>query len=271
VGLAAGLVGAFGGVAIWRQRRELRLEQKLALAALAREREVRRGRLDKAATMLTLASGVAHELGTPLGVIVGRAEQLLERPGNDERSQRALRAILDQAGHINEVVRGFLELARGSRPALQSVAPDRVVAAALDLVAHRYAQAGVLLEAQLPGDLPALECEPRLLEHALVNLLLNACDASSRGGRVEVRVEREGPSLCFSVVDDGPGIPEADAARATEPFFTTKPQGKGTGLGLAIVAEIAKSHRGSLRLTPAAPHGTRAAVALPLQAEQAHG
>jgi signal transduction histidine kinase len=84
---------------------------------------------------------------------------------------------------------------------------------------------------------------------------------------VEVRVVLGPGGLQFSVVDDGPGIPEADAARATEPFFTTKPAGKGTGLGLAIVSEIAKTHRGTLTLGPTPPHGTRATVLIPLESE----
>ena len=260
--VAALIVGAFGGLALREQRRELLLSRSLRLAEAARDEDARLQRLAKAATMLTMASGVAHEIATPLGVIVGRAEQLLPRLSGDERGQRAVQAILDQAESINGVMRGFLDLARGGAPELQLVAPSAVVAAAVRLVEHRFLQAGVTLVPRVPDTLPALRCEPRLLEHALTNLLLNACDACAAGGRVELTAERLDSSIRFTVLDDGAGITVADAARATEPFFTTKPQ--GTGLGLAIANEIAKTHRGSLSIEPSHPAGTRACVQIPL-------
>jgi two-component system, NtrC family, sensor kinase len=260
--LAALIVGAFGGLALRKQRRELLLSRSLALAEAARDQDARLQKLAKAATMLTMASGVAHEIATPLAVIVGRAEQLLPKLTADERGQRAVRAILEQAQNIHTVVRGFLDLARGGAPEMQLVAPAAVAAAALRLVEHRFVQAGVALVSRVPESLPPLRCEPRLLEHALTNLLLNACDACSAGGRVEISAAQEGSAIRFTVLDDGAGIAVADAARATEPFFTTKPQ--GTGLGLAIANEIAKTHRGSLQIEPSQPSGTRASVQIPL-------
>jgi signal transduction histidine kinase len=272
--LATALVAAFGGLALRVQREELRLQKDLELAELARIRDERLERLGQAATMLTMASGVAHEIGTPLGVIVGRAEQLLDRasgPGGDEKARRAAQAILDQAQSISEVVRGFLGLARGGAPALQLIPPAKVASSALALVEHRFAHSGVALSASVGEGLPPLQCDPRLLEHALVNLLLNACDACPRGGQVELSAEAIDGAVSFSVVDDGAGISSADAARVTEPFFTTKPAGQGTGLGLAIVSEIAKSHHGSLSVVPAKPRGTRASVRIPLGADQTGG
>lgn len=260
--LAALLVLTFGGAALLTQRKELLLSRELAVAQVRRERDERLARLDRAATMLTLASGVAHEVATPLGVIVGRAEQVLDRVGGDERASRAARAILEEAERIHQVIRGFLDLARGESPALEAVPASAVVDASLALVEHRFEKAGVRLSARVPEPVPQVRCDQRLVQHALVNLLLNACDACARGGQVEVRVESDEAELRFAVVDDGAGIAAAHAVRATEPFFTTKP--KGTGLGLAIASEIMKSHRGALSLAPATPRGTRAALHLPL-------
>lgn len=261
--LAAGLVVGFGGYALRRQRAKLELERELAVAEVVRERDDRLARLSRAATMLTLASGVAHEISTPLGVISGRAEQLLQRAGEDERARRAAQAILEQSQRVKDVIRGLLDLARGGGPALQDVEPRSVVSAAMGLVQHRFEKAGVRLAANVPADLAPVRCDPTLLEHALVNLLLNACDACTRGGLVQVSARREGGSLTFAVEDDGEGIAEVNAARAAEPFFTTKPRGRGTGLGLAVVSEIAKCHRGSFSIEPGAPHGTRARIRLP--------
>jgi signal transduction histidine kinase len=94
--------------------------------------------------------------------------------------------------------------------------------------------------------------------------LLNACDASPAGGTVKIAVEPGTSEVAFVVTDDGDGITPADAARAIQPFFTTKPAGKGTGLGLAIVNEIASTHRGSLAIGPRSPRGTRASITLPI-------
>jgi signal transduction histidine kinase len=106
-----------------------------------------------------------------------------------------------------------------------------------------------------------------MLQQALVNLLLNACDACTRGGRVVARVAREGDRVTFEVTDDGRGITTEEAARATEPFFTTKAPGAGSGLGLAIANEITKLHNGKLVLAPASPRGTRATLTIPLREE----
>jgi signal transduction histidine kinase len=105
-----------------------------------------------------------------------------------------------------------------------------------------------------------------------MNLLLNACEACDRGGSVDVVVRAENARVAFVVVDDGVGINPEEAARATEPFFTTKPVGEGTGLGLAITSEIIKSHRGTLTIGPRSPRGTRACIEIPIaHDEAAHG
>jgi two-component system NtrC family sensor kinase len=275
--LAAGLVFVFGGLALIRQRKELELGRELSIAELRREREEQLVRIDKLATMAALATGIAHEIATPLGVIVGRAEQLLLKVKDDERAKRSVDAIIEQGNRIDHVVRGFLDLARGGSPVLEHVNPGIVAEAARELVEHRFAKAGVGLTAAIDAGLPSVACDPRLLEHALINLLLNACDACEPGGSVELGVHSSGERVRFEVEDDGAGITEEAAARAMEPFFTTKPAGKGTGLGLSIATEIVKHHGGQLSLRPRdasdvkgkKPNGTRATVELPAVKETA--
>ena len=259
--LAVGLVSAFGGLALARQRTQLILERELAVADAASARDAELERLSRAATMAALGSGVAHELSTPLGVIVGRAEQLLARANSDERIAKNAQAILDEADHIDKVVRGLLGLARGAPIAMQEVTPQALVDEARALVEHRFARAGVVLQPSVAAELPAVRCDPLLFKHAVVNLLLNACEASPRGSTVRVAVRAEGSAVTFVVDDDGQGITAEHAARATEPFFTTK--GDGTGLGLAIANEIVSTHRGSLHIAPRTPRGTQVTITLP--------
>jgi signal transduction histidine kinase len=208
--------------------------------------------------------GVAHEISTPLAVIAGRAEQILPRLKGDERNAAAARAILDQTQRINEVIRGLLGLARGDRRSAERVSPTDVARTAATLVEHRFSKAGVELSYEATPDLPSIHGDPRLLENALVNLLLNACDACAKGGHVRLEVTADAWVVRFRVVDDGSGISANDVVKVLEPLFTTKASGSGTGLGLAIANEIVKSHRGTLTLRPVFPRGTQAKIEIPL-------
>jgi two-component system, NtrC family, sensor kinase len=273
VAMASGLVLSFGGLAMRNQRRELVLQHQLALADLGRERDERLERAGRAATMGALAVGVAHEISTPLGIIAGRAEQLAGRVGGDERASSSVRIIVEQIDRIHRVIRGLLGLARGDRPTAEPVEASAMVREAVGLVEHRFAQVGVRLTTAVPDDLPTLHGDPRLLEHAVVNLLRNACDACLPGAghvRVTAAAQDQGRQLVISVVDDGRGISPHDAERVLEPFFSTKANGRGTGLGLPLVQEIVVSHRGTLTLEPVLPHGTRAVIQLPATEEPAH-
>jgi two-component system, NtrC family, sensor kinase len=265
---ATGLVALFGGIALQRQRAQLELARELAVADVARAKDAELERLSRAATMAALGSGVAHEVATPLGVIVGRAEQLRARANGDDRLARIAQTIIDQAEHVERVVRGLLELARGAPIALQDIAPRELVREASALVEHRFVRANVHLLPAVGADLPDVRCEPLLFKHALVNLFLNACDASPTGSTVRVEVHADSAEVVFVVIDDGEGITAADAARAIEPFFTTKPAGRGTGLGLAIANEIAATHRGTLAIAPRQPRGTRASITIPIGASR---
>jgi signal transduction histidine kinase len=208
--------------------------------------------------------GIAHEVSTPLAVIVGRAEQLEGRLQGDARSENGVRVILKQADQIQQIIRRFLDLARGGPPSLGEADCADIARAAAASVAHRFAKANVALRTDIPQRVPRVRCDRALLEHAIVNLLLNACDASEPGAHVELQVRPYSQRVAFVVADEGTGISAEHAARVTEPFFTTKLEKGGTGLGLAIAGEIAKSHRGELTLGPNAPRGTRACISIPV-------
>jgi two-component system, NtrC family, sensor kinase len=253
--VASGLVLAFGGLALRKQRKELALQHDLAIAEVERQRDERLVQADKLATMGALATGIAHEVSTPLGVIAGRAEQLLPRVENDPKAKHAVDAIVGQVERISQIVRGFLSLARGDSPPLERVDPEAIARASVDLVEHRFAKGGVHLSSDIEPRLRKIACEPRLFEQVIVNLLLNACDACAPGGSVELRVRGDCDRVAFIVTDDGVGVTPDAAARATEPFFTTKPFGKGSGLGLAIASEIVKHHNGHLTIRARADEG----------------
>ena len=256
------VVGAFGILARRRQRHELELERRIVVSTLEREREAALARADKMAALAALSTGIAHELGTPLGVIVGRVEQVLPRIG-EERGKLALGIVLEQVERIRRIVRGCLALARGDAPQLVRTPPETLVTHAVDLVQHRFDKADVQLDSRIEAQLPAIACEPSLFEQALVNVLLNACEATPSGGSVRLVVQHAQRGVAFVIDDDGLGIPDDVARRATEPFFSTRSTEGGTGLGLTIANEIVNHHAGTLTIEKRKDgRGTRAVITI---------
>jgi two-component system, NtrC family, sensor kinase len=266
--VTTGLVLAFGGAALRKQRKELELSRELAIAEVQRSGDEALAQAQRVATMGTFAMGIAHEVSTPLGVIMGRAEQLLGRVKDDERAVHNAQAILKQTDRIQQIVRRFLDMARGGPPSLERADPSEVARAAAASVQHRFSKAQVGLATDIPSTMPDIQCDRALLEQAIVNLLLNACEACQPGEHVEIAARADAESVAFVVTDDGAGIPSEHAARATKPFFTTKAEAGGAGLGLAIATEIAKSHRGDLTIGPHAGRGTRARIEIPVAGQR---
>lgn len=261
--IVTAVVAAFGAIAQRRQRTELELQRQIAISSLEREREALLAKADKMAALAALGTGIAHEVGTPLGVIVGRVDQVMPRVEKDERAKTALGIVLEQVARIQAIVRGCLALARGDAPHLDKAPPTVLAERAAALVAHRFDHAEVILDVETAEGLPLVACEPSLFEQALVNVLLNACHATARGGRVVLRVEESDDKVVFVVDDEGEGISDEVAKRATEPFFSTRRDEGGSGLGLTIAREIVSHHQGTFSLAKrVGTRGTRATIAL---------
>lgn len=263
------LILAFGAVALWRQRRELEMERQLAIHETEHQRDVELARADRMAAIAALSSGIAHEISTPLGVISGRIEQL-GGVIHEAEQRRLLTSIGEQVERINKVIRGFLGLARGDAPTLTEVPAGQLVREAVALVQHRFTSGGVELRVVSNGvERRPVACDPALFEQVLVNLLINALEASERGHVVDLQLNCVDHQIVFQVIDEGHGITRTAIAHATEPFFTTKAKKGGSGLGLAIAREIVAHHRGELRLErrvdsdAASVNGTRATISLP--------
>lgn len=250
----------FGYFALREFRAQVMARHQLELAEQRRAGEEVLARENRTATMLTLASGVAHEVGTPLGLIRVKAEVLRDVLQDTPEEQDA-RTILGQVDRLRDVVQGFLRAARGNMPEQTPVDPATLVQAVRDLIAHRFQAAGVELQTELAPGTPKVRVNALLVEHALINLLVNACDASPRGARVTLRVHQEGDDVVFEVLDEGEGVREEDRERLLKPFFSRKAH--GTGLGLALTNEIARMSRGSVSLAARSPRGAIATLRLP--------
>jgi len=217
---------------------------------------------EQLAALGRLASGLAHEINTPLTGIASFAQMLGElTPADDPRSQ-LVRKLVDQSFRVSRIVANLREAVRGSR-AGRSVLDLGEVAVRAAQDAARGLAAGDRVQAERPGGAVMVWGEPAPVELAVGNLVRNALEASPPSEAVEVSVVA-GPEWGEVRVDDrGPGIPDALGARVFEPFVTTKTGRGGTGLGLAITRDMIVQLGGEVALTPRPDGGTRATIRLP--------
>ncbi len=225
-------------------------------------------RAEKLATIGTLAAGVAHEVGTPLGIISGRAEQLLARiPEGDEAMRKHVSSILAQVDKVSTTIRQLLDFARVRPIETAAVTPAQALSSAAALLDHRFRHAKVELKVEAPLTVPAVAADAGQLEQVIVNLLINACDACGEGGHVTARAVERGQNgarrVALEIADDGSGIAAEHLPHVLDPFFTTKKRGQGTGLGLTIAADIVKNHGGAIEIDSAVGRGTTVRVLLP--------
>jgi two-component system NtrC family sensor kinase len=222
---------------------------------------------DRLATIGSLAAGLAHEIGTPMGVIRGRAEYLAHSRIDPLKTAEGLEIIITQIDRITSIVRMLLDYSR-YRESFKMTADLRpIVQRSIHLIETEATKRGVMVHTET-GDQPLLiDCDPDQLQQVFVNLGINALDAMrATGGALTVRshVERDNGAPRVKVVfeDTGPGISEPNRGRIFDPFFTTKEPGKGTGMGLAICQTIVQSHDGEISFESGAS-GTRFFVSFP--------
>ena len=235
--------------------REAREEEARANAArLALETRLRHS--EKLATMGQMAAEIAHEVGTPLNVIGGRARSLAKRAGDPAEVQKNSEIITTQVDRITKIIRQVLDFSRKSRPTLTQVDAGKIMKEALDFMDETLKRRHIASEVRAQPDLPLIPGDPDEIQQVCLNLLMNAAHAMPEGGTLTVVVDRvirrkEGlalaqPSqyLLLQISDTGAGVPVADREKIFDAFFTTKDTGEGTGLGLAVSKGIVKDHDG---------------------------
>jgi len=238
-----------------RHRRELELERRLQHA-------------DRLATIGTLASGLAHEIGTPMGVIRARAEYLLHSRPASPKLNDGLEIIIKQIDRISGIVRMLLNYAREREPIRTACDLRPIVEHALSLVETEAARRQVRLSLELGEQPLTAECDADQLQQVFINLAVNALDAMDPDGGI-LRVVAEVTGLGderrarITFADTGPGVPPQVRSRVFDPFFTTKEPGKGSGMGLAVSQSIMRDHGGDLSFEPG-PEGARFFITIPL-------
>lgn len=223
---------------------------------------------DRLRSVGALAAGVAHELGSPLHVIEGRATMLLTGSQDTARIERNARIIVEQSERVQRIVRRLMDLSRREVQAYQRLSFNELAQDVVELLEARARDQGITLVCTHINSAVVFHGERVLLEQALINLIENSIAASSNESQIEVGAVRAESSdeVGLYVQDHGLGMSESQRLSATDPFYTTKEVGQGTGLGLSITHGIVDEHDGRMEIESGVEvesHGTRITLWFP--------
>jgi len=247
------------------KRREA-AETEARIAALEQLRHA-----DRLKTIGQLAAGVAHELGTPLNVISGRASLILDDATPATRT--AVRIIIEQTERMTRIIRHLLDFSRRRGPQLARHDLQRLVTDAVEILSPLAKARNVTIDVDARDPIPTV-IDPNQMLQALTNLMVNGMQAMSHGGKLTVSVGHrrarppadhggeEADYAYVAVADEGHGIAPEALAHVFEPFFTTKDVGEGTGLGLSVAWGIVREHGGWIDVKSEVGHGSEFAIFL---------
>lgn len=237
--------------------RESRAETERSTAAKMKLEE-RLFQTEKMATIGQLAAEIAHEVGTPLNVIVGRSRAMAKKAQDPEAVTKNAEIVAEQASRITRIIQRLLDTARRKVGAAENglVNLNQVTLSTMEFLEGRFSAGRVSRTLARAEGLPPVKGDSDQLQQVLLNLLLNAIESMPGGGQIRVEttlvtrrrpgleVAPEQPVVVVEITDTGPGIDEAARDKIFEPFYTTKEGRGGTGLGLSVSYGIIKEHDG---------------------------
>jgi signal transduction histidine kinase len=232
---------------------------------------------ERLATLGRLSAGMAHELGTPLNVIAGRAQLIARQDIPAEDIRRSAHIIGEQTERMTAIMRQLLDFARRGQARKQPVELDGLIRGVVDLLAPTARKQSVEIKWQPAEKPPKVDADPGQLQQVLLNLAMNGIQAMPNGGRLDLRLVQveqavrpgddaaEPGKWCrLQVEDQGQGIAAEDLPHIFDPFFTTKEVGQGTGLGLSIAYGIVEEHGGWIDVASTPGRGSLFSIYLPL-------
>jgi two-component system, NtrC family, sensor kinase len=261
---------------------ELAREINLMCERLSAEQQARAAAMDqlrhaeRLTTVGKLASGMAHELGTPLNVVAGRARLIAGGEVVGAEAVQSAQVVLDQADRMTRLIRQLLDFARPRPPAKEKTDLRALAARVTSLLGPIAQKAGVTVAVTGGDDDAIASVDEGQIQQVVTNLVLNAIQATPSGGTVDLAVRRADETapadvgtpaqtyVRIDVKDTGAGMDAATKARVFEPFFTTKPVGDGTGLGLSVSWGIVREHGGWISVDSEPQHGSEFSVHLPI-------
>lgn len=227
----------------------------------------------KLATVGELAASIAHELNNPLAIVSLRIDSLLSQTEEGDPRNRALAIVDQEVERMGKLVRNLLQFSRRAEPQVSTIAVRDEIANTLELLHSFMHNRHIQVVCEFSDEVLTIQADRQQLRQLFLNVLTNAADAMPNGGTLTIRVtpNRDRSELTIEIEDTGVGISPDDLAKVTEPFFTTKPEGKGTGLGLAICKRVVQEHGGSFEITSESGKGTTVTITLPVRSEDSSG
>jgi two-component system, NtrC family, sensor kinase len=240
------------------------------------ERSLRQS--EKLATIGQLASGLAHEIGTPLNIISGRAELMTRRLEDKEGLEKNLNVILNQTERITKIIQQLLGFVRKKKPEQRPLNLGPILESTLDFLGQQIQKQKIKVVKDLGDHLPAVTGDPDQLQQVLLNLMVNAIQSMPEGGELRLIatpqwVSKEGLEegqrqyVEIRVEDTGVGMEREVIKNIFNPFFTTKEKERGTGLGLTVSQGIVQDHEGWIDVESEAGKGSVFKVFLPAAKE----
>ncbi len=244
-----------------------RLQEERNLAREKMQFEAQLAAYEKYAALAQLALGAAHEINNPLLGILSHLELELKVAATPEQREE-IEQCIEGTKRISSTVRGLINYARPGPLLLTRIHLGRLVEDTLSFLRHQPMFRHLKLETRIAGDLPAITADANQLSQILMNLLLNAAEATPDGGSITITAGKIKftENVEISVADTGCGIPADILPHVLEPFFTTK-RGKGTGLGLSISHAYVRSHGGDIQVESIPDRGTTVRIILPIRQE----
>lgn len=242
-----------------------RLQAERSLAREKMQFEAQLAAYEKYAALAQLALGAAHEINNPLLGILSHLELEL-KSATDAEQREEIEQCIQGSKRISSTIRGLINYARPGPLVLGKIQIGKLVDETLAFLAHQPMFRRIRLETRIPADLPAITADANQLSQILMNLLLNAAEATADGGSITIVAQKIkfADSVEIAVTDTGCGIPADILPHVLEPFFTTK-RGKGTGLGLSISHAYVRSHGGDIRVESIPGRGTTVRIVLPVR------
>jgi signal transduction histidine kinase len=237
---------------------EARVAERTAALRASQAREVQK---EKMSAFGLLSAGIAHEVGNPLAALSSLV-QMLQRRDPDPYTSEKLELAGRQLDRIRRTIRELVDFSRPASASSGAVRLQEVVDEALGIAKYYHRTRGRDVITQIPPDLPAVWAVKDHLTQVLLNLVINAIDATNRGGRIVLRGEAVDQHVQLEVADDGRGISPADREFVFKPHFTTKPN--GTGLGLFVSRQMVEESGGTLDFVSTPGAGSTFTIRLPI-------
>jgi signal transduction histidine kinase len=244
-------------------------------------------RAEKLASVGRLSAGIAHEIGNPIGIVMGYLDLLKQSDLTDDEASEYIQRTEDELNRINTIIRQLLDLSRPSKEGVEPIRVHEIIQDITEVIKFQPLMSGITIDLRLEAPQDRVLADPNQLRQVFLNLMLNAGDAigsnestRNKDGRITIESavqavgEEPGQNgtgrqsmLTVEVSDNGPGIAEENLSNIFDPFFTTKEPGKGTGLGLSVSFMIIEGIGGRITAGSQDSQGTVMTLTLPLAEE----